>query len=59
MSVNLCTLLEQTAARQPDRPAVLAGDHVWTYGQLIVDIAAAQRLAHLPLAPWDGIGLAV
>ncbi|MFC9557679.1 AMP-binding protein [Rhodococcus sp. NPDC056960] len=33
-TTNLATLLTQTAARLPDRPAIIRGDETWTWAQL-------------------------
>ncbi|WP_081706131.1 non-ribosomal peptide synthetase [Nocardia sp. CNY236] len=49
--ITLRGLLSQTVQRYPDRPAVVAGEHVTTYRELD---ASANRLAHLLLESGAG-----
>lgn len=45
-TTNLATFLSQTAARLPDRPAIIRGEHTWTWAQLdtrVNALAAAMR----------------
>jgi len=56
--VNVAQRLEQSARDHADRPALIAGDRRWTYGQLDDEASAlAGGLAALGLAAGERIGL--
>jgi len=56
--MNVARLLEQSGRRYAERPALVADDRCWTYGELDAACSVlAGRLARVGLRPGDRLGL--